>query len=364
MNAAVPVIYLLHGDDEFAIKQSIADLQAKNEAEAGSMADLNTASLDGRTAALDEVRYACLVLPFLAGRRLVIYHNPLARFRRPARFGEATGDADETDPAPGSTGGAAKKDREALVALLDSVPPTTALVLAEYQLLDDASLQPPYSKKKMKDHWLVRWAKANPTRTFYKVHELPRGPALVRWIQNRARALGGKFNSDAAEELGSLVGGDTRSAENEINKLLAYVNYARPVAYEDVALLTADIAETSIFDVVDAIGERNGTAATRLLNRLLAEDDPQRIFGMVVRQFRLLLMARAVIEESGGEAEIAHLVKVHPFVARKLNEQARRFTTPDLEGLYHRLLEIDQGVKLSQVEMPVALNTLVAATTR
>lgn len=363
MNAAAPVIYLLHGDDEFAIKQSIADLQAKNETESGPMAGMNTTILDGRAAALDELRYACLVLPFLAGRRLVIYHHPLARFRRSGRSGE-TGDGTDNGVDAPQGAGSSKKDRDALLSLLDSVPPTTALVLAEYQLLEDSALQPPYSKKQVKDHWLVRWAKANPARAFYKAHELPRGPALVRWIQNRTRDLGGKITPDAAEELGNLVGGDTRTAENEIHKLLAYVNYARPVAYEDVALLTADIAETSIFDVVDAIGQRQAKQASRLLNRLLAEDDPQRIFGMVVRQFRLLLMARAVLEEGGGEAEIARLVKVHPFVARKLNEQARRFTTPDLEMLYHRLLEIDRGVKLSQVEMPVALNTLVASVTR
>jgi hypothetical protein len=46
-------------------------------------------------------------------------------------------------------------------------------------------------------------------------------------------------------------------------------------------------------------------------------------------------------------------------VAEKVIQQARRFSLPALEAIYHRLLEIDEGAKTSQVPLDLALDTLV-----
>jgi len=50
---------------------------------------------------------------------------------------------------------------------------------------------------------------------------------------------------------------------------------------------------------------------------------------------------------------------VHPFVAEKMTGQARSFTLPVLEKIYHKLLEIDEGAKTGQVTLDLALDTLV-----
>jgi DNA polymerase III subunit delta len=355
MNKIVPTVYLLHGNDEFSIKRAIGELQAKIQFEAGGWADMNSITLDGRTCTLDELRSATFVMPFLASRRLVILNEPISRFRRIDRDDENTQETTRVKIAP-----VGKKERDGFLVLLESLPASTALVLAEFSLLDDTQL----SQRVKKDHWLISWAKSHPDQVYHRAFSLPQGAALVRWIQGRAQELGGRLTSDAAEELASLVGSDPRSLENELQKLLAYTNYQREVLLEDVATLTADTAETSIFHLVDALAERRGRDAIRLLNRILAEDDPARIFGMVIRQFRLLLVTRAVIENGGGEAEILQTPFVNKaFVARNLIQQARRFSTPDLQAIYHRLLEIDQAVKTSQLDLPLGLNTLVAATT-
>jgi DNA polymerase-3 subunit delta len=348
-----PVVYLFHGDNEFAIQQAIKEIQDRSAS--GGMGDMNVSILDGRNATLEELRNIALALPFLADRRVVILHHPLARFRR-----KTTGIDGTTNETSGD--GSGKAAREAFLALLEEIPASTALVLAEYTTLEDVELAAPYSSKRVHDHWLVKWAKQNPTRVFIRAYQLPRGAAMARWIQSRARELGGQISLDAAGALSNLVGTDTRTADHELQKLLAYVNYRGEIELDDVVLLVADIAETSVFDLVDALGLRNATRAMELLTRLLEDEDPLRLFGMVVRQFRLLLMAREVVDDGGGEADIARLVKVHSYVARKLNEQVRQFSLPDLEAVYHKLLEIDRGVKTSQIEMPVALNMLVAAT--
>jgi len=144
---------------------------------------------------------------------------------------------------------------------------------------------------------------------------------------------------------------------------LTYVNYERPVESEDVDAVTALPGETSIFTMVDALGMQNGKQAINTLHRLLEEQDAQSIFLMVVRQFRLLLLAAEILEGGGTDREVARDLHLQPFIAQKISSQARRFSIDTLEGVYRRLLEIDEATKTGQMEGEVALDTFIAGFT-
>jgi len=150
-------------------------------------------------------------------------------------------------------------------------------------------------------------------------------------------------------------------AIQEIEKLLAYVNYQRPVELDDIEYLVAYAGETSVFEMVDAIGARNGREAQHLLHRLLEEDEPLRLYGMIIRQFRLLLLTRELLDAGYRESEIASALKTPGFVVRKLIGQVRTFSLLQLEAIYHKLLEIDEAIKTGQTDGDVALDTLIAA---
>jgi DNA polymerase-3 subunit delta len=186
---------------------------------------------------------------------------------------------------------------------------------------------------------------------------------LGRWIQEQAKKAGGQFTQPAAELLAGLVGGDTRLADQEIHKLLDYVNYQRPVEPEDVESLTADAAQGDIFILVDALGNQDGRKAMGMLHRLLERQDAISIFGMIVRQFRMLLLGREVLDNGGRRDDVARQLRVTPFVADKVVAQAQHFTLADLEAAYHRLLDLDLAMKTSQIPDDLALDTLVAAFT-
>jgi len=78
----------------------------------------------------------------------------------------------------------------------------------------------------------------------------------------------------------------------------------------------------------------------------------------------LLLLAREVLDSHGGKEEVARALGVHPFVAEKTTGQAHAFTQPVLERIYHKLLDIDEGVKTGQFSLELALDTLVVELTR
>jgi len=178
-----------------------------------------------------------------------------------------------------------------------------------------------------------------------------------------AVSLGGQIKPDAARALAFLVDGDLRMVDQELQKLLAYVNGKRPISEEDVMTLTADANQGDIFTLVDALAMRDARNSMRMLHRLLEYNDYFAIFGMITRQFRLLIQTREALDQGIPENAVASFLKINPYVAGKLLQQARRLTMSELENAYRRLLEVDKAVKTSQADDELALEIFVTTFT-
>lgn len=200
-------------------------------------------------------------------------------------------------------------------------------------------------------------------KVFIKDFTVLRGSRLSGWIMERARQAGGQFEPRAAGLLASLVGDDLRLADQEITKLLTYVNYERAVEEKDVNELTPLLEERNIFELVDALGNRDRKTAIGVFHQLLVDQDQMRIFSMIVRQFRLLLLTREIMDYNGTEADIARRLKLHPYVARKISNQARRFSQNQLDTIYRLLLEIDSETKTGVMSVDINVDLLIAEIT-
>jgi DNA polymerase-3 subunit delta len=121
------------------------------------------------------------------------------------------------------------------------------------------------------------------------------------------------------------------------------------------------LQDAVIFDMVDALGRRDGRAAAQTLHRLLdAGDHPLALLGMIVRQFRLLIQVEELKTGGATPQDIAQTLKIHPFPARKLYNQVTNFTAMQLEKVYRYLLDTDVAIKTGKIEAEVALDLLVA----
>lgn len=367
-----PIVYILHGDDPLAIRKFISGMEARmGEA---SIADLNTSRLDGRTATDNDLRNATLSIPFLSERRIVIVTNPLARFSERGRYeedeeeteeSEQTGKAASRSQGGSSSAGAAsarKAARERYLALLDSLPPSTALVLVVPD--ERVRRKGQWAWETLTDtHWLSKWAYQAGPRVLVKEYTLPAKEEMPQWIRRQAEAQGGQFSPLAARALADHLGNDTEVVAQEITKLLTYANFKRPVEEDDVQMLTIQTNQASIFDFTDAIGEGNSRRGLQVLHQLLEVTEPPILFGMIVRQFRQLLLAREILDEGGNQNQITQELKIHPYVGSKLEGQARRFTLAVLQAIYRQLLAMDEAMKTSQMAPEVAFDTFIAELT-
>ena len=327
-------VIFLYGNDEYAISRRLAEFSSLFD-DAGS-ADMNTARLDARTMADEDLNNAVNAMPFLAKQRLVMLDNPSARYSN-------------------------AESRKKFLDFIEKVPPTASLVITEkfdLKTYRDKSRQ----EKEDEKHWLVKWIRK--AGLGLERFALPAQREMTGWIVKHAKEQGGQIEQPAAAKLAEMLGADTRQAAQEITKLLTYVNWARPVKLEDVQAVSIVIAEADIFAMVDALATGDGKSAQHMLHRLLEDADAFSLWGMVIRQFRLLLLAREVIDNRGNKDDVTKALGVHPFVAEKVFGQAQRFTLPALEKIYHKLLEIDEGAKTGKVTLDLSLEMLVVELTR
>ncbi len=318
----MPNIFLLYGNDEFAIARKLKEFES--DFPDLTTADMNTARLEARTMTENDLNNAINAAPFLAIKRLVLIASPSAKYSKP-------------------------DSRKKFLEFLEKTPDTAKVVL--YDVIEKA--------KDAEKHWLVKWAEKVKPLARAQGFFLPQQRDMPGWIINEAKNQKGQIEPAAAARLAEIVGVDPRQAGMEIAKLLAYVNWERAVRGSDVEAVCVGNAQQSVFDFVDALSQGNGKSAQKLLHRLLEDEDPFSLWGMVVRQFRLLLQAREILDRRGNKDDVARALSVHPFVAEKTSVQARRFSLEALEAIYRRLLEVDEQAKSGQLALDLALDFLI-----
>ena len=325
-------VRILQCEDELALDRAILEVISQVNADPG-IADLNISRLDGRANNPVEIATAINAMPFLADSRLAILEYAL-----PAGRDEAA--------------------REKFLRLLESSPETTCIMLV---LADEFKAYGAGSgwQNIRRDHWLRKWQEAHRELAGWEELPLPELKSMPGWIQQEARREGGEITAQAAAELAATTGNNTLWAAAELGKLLTYTECKRPVSLEDVRVLCASGDQTNIFEMVEAVTRGDARRGMKLLHQMLEKEDAQVIFGMIVRQFRMLIQAKVILDEHGGVAEVTQALKTADFVARKLVDQARRFSLVELQEIYRKLLDIDMESKNSTTPWEVALDTFV-----
>jgi DNA polymerase-3 subunit delta len=320
-------ITLLYGNDDLGISERIAKI--------GSIfadpttADMNTARFEGKSWDDIALNNAINAMPFLSSQRIVIIASPSSRYSHP-------------------------EHRKKFLAYIETAPESTHVIITDYV---------ENKKTDEEKHWLVKWAGKNKDITVGRFMR-PTEAEMQGWIVNETKKQGGSISRDAAARLAEMIGDQTRQASQEIIKLLTYVNFAREIKVEDVEKVSIVTAKVSVFDLIDAITQRNGKLAIKLLHRFLEDEDEFQFFGLLVSQFRSMLVARELIDERKNRNEAIAAIGGHPYRAGKIYDQARNFDMPTLESIHHRFLKMDEAAKTGQMKLDLSLETFVIELTR
>ena len=78
-----------------------------------------------------------------------------------------------------------------------------------------------------------------------------------------------KITPDANTLLANFIGNQLRLLANELEKLATYVGPGATITVEDVRLLSTQVQEARIFDLTDALAQRNRMTPDMALDLLV-----------------------------------------------------------------------------------------------
>jgi DNA polymerase III delta subunit len=182
----------------------------------------------------------------------------------------------------------------------------------------------------------------------------PTRDQMARWIADRARERGINISSPAAALLAERVGANVRErdidrrrqgelAVAELEKLAVYRldDQIRP---EDVKALVADAVPGSTWAFLDAVGMRRAGEAAELAERLADVPGPVLVVHLH-RRIRELIEIADLLAAGTPAATLVRTLKLNPYRAERLAEQARTWALPELDAALVGLLELDAALK-------------------
>jgi DNA polymerase-3 subunit delta len=309
-------VYLFLGPERFLRREAIAALEATvDEAFRAFNVDAVSAAESGVEAALDLARQ----LPMMARRRLVVVTGV-----------DAIKEASE----------------ERLEVYLKNPAPEAVVVF----VADSLDMRRRASTAISKAATVVRF------------DPLSEAEAL-RWVESRVRARGCQIDRGALGALVDLTGTGLTRLAVEVDKLTTHAG-GGSIGLEAVRSLVSRAREHEVWDLTDAILERDRKRALRVLSRQLeAGEEPLGLLGLLASTYRKMLLAKELMGRRAPMAEVQAAVKLPPWKMGDFNAQVRRVSLEQIAAGLTRMAEVDLAIKSSIGTPALQLEVLVCELT-
>lgn len=196
--------------------------------------------------------------------------------------------------------------------------------------------------------------------------EPPRPHALAGWLVQRASARGLRLEPQAAQLLIDLIGGtDVGSLDMAMQKAALYAGgdgqqASLPITLSDVEETVAPTRVHSIFELTDAIGQRDLAHASLLLRQALdGGDNALLVLAMITRQIRQLIHLKALQKRDATEQMIIRDMGIRPFLLKPLIDQAARYQEHELYAALLAAGTADRTLKSSRLDHGIVLDGLL-----
>ncbi len=295
-------VYLLYGEEDYLKKQYKDKLR---NAMVSSDDDMNYAYYEGKGINVNEVIDLAETLPFFAPRRLIVL--------------EDTGFFKNASPE--------------LADYLKEMPDTTCIIFVETEVDKRNKLYKAVQQKG-------------------RAVELGRQDenTLIRWVASNVKQEQKQISENTVRFFLAKVGTDMENIQKELEKLFCYTLDKDCITVEDVeAICTTQIAN-QIFDMVNAVADKQQKKALGYYYDLLALKEPaMRILFFLTRQFKALLEVKNMDKHGIGRKEIAEKLGINPFVVGKYQAQAKAFSNRELRRIVEDSVETEEAIKTGRL---------------
>jgi DNA polymerase-3 subunit delta len=207
--------------------------------------------------------------------------------------------------------------------------------------------------------------------------------AVLAQADKKVREMGITFESGALELLVQMAGDDTRQLENELEKIDIYLGDRRRAGLATVRSLVSQSRAGVLWDLGNAIGQRNLPHGLELLNTLLFQGQNAIgiLLGAIVPRVRSLLLVKDLGSryklnrnsygsfcnslEALPSAAIAHLPRkkdgtgFNAFPLFLALDEVGRYSLEELHSAFAACLDANQKLVTTQLDNQIVLERLL-----
>jgi len=310
--AEVDPVYVLYGSEVFLVEHVVNRI--RELLSGGDTGEMNFEKLHGPETTIAHLIDLAREVPLFGGRRMIL-----------------VGQAEDL-----------KSDRhEFLLKYCDKPSKSTCLVFTAAAL---DTRKKPWNALKKKN--LVYKATAMNEREI-------RG-----FLRSRVLRREKQLSPGAASALLSLVGSDLKALDDAIERLSLFVGQRKSIEQKDILQVVSDDRLRSVFEITDAIGEKDASKALSVLNRVLRQQE--RAIGinhLLARQMRQLLVCSTM--RGASREKLASVLGLPPFIAGKIHKQSERYSAGDIEKALRIAADADLQLKSSPLSDEMILDRAV-----
>ncbi|MGV1048733.1 MAG: DNA polymerase III subunit delta [Solirubrobacterales bacterium] len=299
MAEGMQALYLIGGTDTAKIDATRSRLRARAEREGGPAALEVFEPGEGRGMPDHEALLAAIPAMSLMDSRRYLLADGVERWR--------------------------DKQLDAVVAALADLPPELTVVLISR------------AKAPSKLTKAVKAAKG-------EIHEFeaPNAREMPRQLVADAQRLGFRLQPPAARLLVERMGANPVRLQHELERLALWAGDGGEVGVEDLQAMIADTSEAVVWSLSDALLERDGAAALRIGERLIAQGENVTglIYGLASR-LRSACAAAAQLEAGVSPKQVESSLKMHPYAAKLLVGRLRDAELSDLRMATEALADLE-----------------------
>ena len=183
---------------------------------------------------------------------------------------------------------------------------------------------------------------------------------LPVWAQRFARERKLRLSDEAAQLLSELIGPDLLALSTELDKVATFVFPDTDIDAQAVERCTGNIHQHEAFELADALGRRDRKKALGLLRQVLSDERRALpVLHTLVGHFRRLWQLRDAQAQGLPEAHIGRALGLRGQRLRRLLNQSRLYSVPDLRRVLHRAAALDRRLKSARTPAGVLFDALV-----
>ena len=181
------------------------------------------------------------------------------------------------------------------------------------------------------------------------------------WIRNYLQSKKVEIDIQAIQLLQAQVGNSLLNMVNELEKVLINIQPRTRISLDDIKSVTSISKQNSVFELCDAVGNKNFPRSIAILNNML--DRGEKPTGVIIQLTRhvsnLMKIKESIRLKKSTVQDLATITRLNTFFVNRIKNQANNFQAEQLRQAFDHLTQADFFLKTSYQPQKLVMELLL-----